>query len=220
MKKSILIFLISSFALKINSQTANPTVDFSEDGGSYYSNINQKGQIFINPYFGFPNILSGGIDVNNGLTFPIKSNETIDNVGPLGLNLSFMVSDDVSAGLDVNYSKCSKTFEYIGYDSLNTETFNGSRTIIRAMVSVNYHMHINDRVEGYLGIGAGYRDPENNFSSTDSNYVDLSPINENNFAFRISGGLNIFINKQIGINTEFGLGGGGLIRLGLFYKLI
>ena len=88
------------------------------------------------------------------------------------------------------------------------------------MVSINYHMHINDRVEGYLGIGAGYRDPENNFSSTDSNYVDLSPINENNFAFRLSGGLNIFINKQIGINTEFGLGGGGLIRLGLFYKLI
>ena len=220
MKKSILIFLISSFALKINSQTANPTVDFSEDGGSYYSNINQKGQIFINPYFGFPNTLSGGIDVNNSLTFTIKSNETIDNVGPLGLNLSFMVSDDISAGIDVNYSKCSKTFEYIEFDSLNTGTFNGSRTIIRAMGSVNYHMHINDRVEGYLGIGAGYRDPENNFSSTDSNYVDLSPINENNFGFRLSGGLNIFINKQIGINTEFGLGGGGLIRLGLFYKLI
>ena len=220
MKKSILIFLIFSFALKINSQTANPTVDFSENGGSYYSNINQKGQIFFNPYFGFPNTLSGGIDVDDGLTLPIKSNETINNVGPLGLNLSFMVSDDISAGLDVNYSKCSKTFEYIEFDSLNAGTFNGSRSIIRAMISVNYHLHINDRLEGYLGIRAGYRDPTNNFSSTDPNYYDSTPINENNFAFRLSSGLNIFINKQIGINTEFGLGGGGLLRFGLFYKLI
>ena len=154
------------------------------------------------------------------MTLPIKSNETINNVGPLGLNLSFMVSDDISAGLDVNYSKCSKTFEYIEFDSLNTGTFNGSRTIIRAMISVNYHLHINDRLEGYLGIRAGYRDPTNNFSSTDPNYYDSTPINENNFAFRLSSGLNIFINKQIGINTEFGLGGGGLLRFGLFYKLI
>ena len=54
-----------------------------------------------------------GLDVDDGLILPIKSNETINNVGPLGLNLSFMISDDISAGLDVNYSKCSKTFEYL-----------------------------------------------------------------------------------------------------------
>ena len=45
-------------------------------------------------------------------------------------------------------------------------------------------------------------------------------IEENNFAFRLSGGLNIFVSDQIGINSEFGIGGGGLVRLGLFYKLM
>ena len=108
-----------------------------------------------------------------------------------------MVSDDISAGLDVNYSKCSKTFEYIEFDSLNAGTFNGSRTIIRAMISVNITCISMSRLEGYLGIRAGYRDPTNNFSSTDPNYYDSTPINENNFAFRLSSGLNIFINKQM-----------------------
>ena len=50
MKKSILIFLISSFALKINSQTAKPTVDFSEDGGSYFSNIKHYRSVLLLKY--------------------------------------------------------------------------------------------------------------------------------------------------------------------------
>ncbi len=95
-----------------------------------------------------------------------------------------------------------------------------SSTIIRLMARVDYHLHINDKLEGYIGIGACYRDPNNNYSSTDPFYTELINIEENNFAFRLSGGLNIFVTDQIGINSEFGIGGGGLVRLGLFYKLL
>jgi len=176
----------------------------------------------FNPYYGLPNTLSAGIDLNDNLFLPLKSNEKIQSTGPLGLLISYMISEDIGIGLDFNYSSCNKSFDYVNSLDMDSTSYNldASRTIIRVMERVDYHLHINDKLEEYIGIGAGYRDPNNNYSSTESNYIELMNIEENNFAFRLSGGLNLFVTDKIGINSEFGIGGGGLVRLGLFYKLM
>lgn len=219
MKKIISLLLSVFTTILFYGQTANPSVDFSEGNGTLYSSLNQQGQIFFNPYYGLPNTLSAGVDLNNNLFLVSKSNETIKTTGPLGLLISYMISEDIGIGLDFNYSSCNKSFNYVNFIDLITYNMDASRTIIRVMGRVDYHLHVNDILEGYLGLGAGFRDHNNNYSSTDPDYFEL--INEeSNFAFRVSGGLNIFITNQIGINSEFGIGGGGLVRLGIFYKLI
>ena len=220
MEKSILFILSILFSICYYSQTANPSVDFSDGNGTIYSSLNQHGQIFVNPYYGLPNTLSALLDLNDNLPGILKSNETISNSGPLGLLISYMISEDFGVGLDINYSSCNKTFDYIDSFSNTTYNMDASRTIIRVMARVDYHLHINDILEGYLGIGAGYRNPNNNYYSSDSNYIENINTEENNFAFRLLAGLNIFITDQFGINSELGIGGGGLVRLGVFYKLI
>ena len=222
MKKIISLVTSIFIALIFYGQTKNPSVDFSEGNGTLYSSLNQQGQIFFNPYFGLPNTLSAGIDLNDKLSISSKTNEKIQSIGPLGLLISYMISEDIGIRLDFNYSSCNKSFDYVNSLDMDSTSYNmdASRTIIRVMARVDYHLHINDKLEGYIGIGAGYRDPNNNYSSTDPFYTELMNIEENNFAFRLSGGLNIFVTDQIGINSEFGIGGGGLLRLGLFYKLM
>ncbi|MEJ6755021.1 MAG: hypothetical protein QNK57_07570 [Flavobacteriales bacterium] len=78
MKK--IISLVSSIliAFIFYGQTKYPSVDFSEENGTLYSSLNQQGQIFFNPYYGLPNTLSAGIDLNNNLFLRSKSNETIN----------------------------------------------------------------------------------------------------------------------------------------------
>ena len=221
MKKIISLIISIFIAFIFYGQTANPSVDFSEENGTLYSSLNQQGQIFFNPYYGFPNTLSAGIDLNNNLFLPSTSNEKIQSTGPLGLLISYMISEDIGVGLDFNYSSCKKSFDYVNSLDIDSIIYNmdASRTIIRVMARVDYHLHINDKLEGYIGIGAGYRDPNNNYNSSDPNYTELINLEKNNFAFRLSGGLNIFVTDKIGINSEFGIGGGGLLRAGLFYKL-
>ena len=50
--------------------------------------------------------------------------------------------------------------------------------------------------EGYLGIRAGYRDPTNNFSSTDPNYYDQLQLMKIILLSDYLELLNIFINSM------------------------
>ena len=165
-------------------------------------------------------MLSSGKDLNNNLFLTSSSNETIKATGPVCLLISYMISEDIGIGLDFNYSSCNKSFDYVNSLDLDSTIYNmdASRIIIRIMARVDYHLQTNDKLECYIGLGAGYRYPDNNYNSSDPSYTEIINVEENNFAFRLNDGLNIFVTDQIGINSEFGIGGGGLIRAGLFYK--
>ena len=200
-----------------------------------FSNLNAQspvvqGNFIFDAYLGFP-------QSNATRSEPTGSSNYKLNGGFLsyGGRAEYMLAEKFGIGVDVNYVKSGSNYDLTTVDTLlsvNTGTLDSivskpynwdyTATKTRMMVRLNYHFVQNDRIDAYIGFGAGYKlvsrqwnieDPNGSSNGLDQDKA-LIPI-----AFRIAVGTRIYFTQNIGAMIEIGAGGGGLLQFGLSAKI-
>lgn len=180
----------------------------------------QEGNLLIDAYYGFPDLFKATLKTtyaNSGTT----TNISISGVGPVGGKVELMLSDLIGLGLDVNYVSSGVSYNDVSTDSIgNTVVYNYSvtRNVLRVLPRLNFHYGNSDVLDAYSGVGVGYRTSSWKFQSNDPNYSDSSIGGFIPVSFRLFTGIRYFFSDNIGLNAEFGLGGGALIQGGLSVK--
>ena len=214
-----LLSLGSLFTLSFAQSDANPSVDFNNNSSDDNSLIISEGDVLISAYYGGPNL---NATILQTLYSNIGSNSPDASIGPVGGTISYMVTDEVGIGLDVNYTDLSITENQSSVDSSgNSVNYNykvGMSTI-RIMPRFNFHFGTTEKFAPYVGLAAGWRERRYYAESNDPNFTEANQEGFNPIAFRIAAGGSIFLTDFLGLNLELGLGGGGLVRGGLVFKL-
>jgi opacity protein-like surface antigen len=206
MKKSILALLCAlAFTIGTNSSNAQAL---------------GEGNFHLDVYAGYPNLLNNLFKSNEQLV-DIDNQVEFTSIPTLGLRFGYMLADNISLGIDFNYS----SFNF-SYTDVNTSyDYNLGLNRIRAMARFEVHFSQNDQLDMYVPIAAGMHKLTPNVSTTDPNEQDLVDDIENVLgifdfpvAFRVGFGGRYFFTDNIGLNLEIGLGGGSLIEGGLAIK--
>lgn len=132
------------------------------------------------------------------------SNNTLQ-FGPITGKVEHMFTDNVGVGVDINFQENSSIY----HDYLNSDQdYKQEEQIIRFMATLNFHLTTTEDFDTYLLIGSGY--------ISNNSTVDDGPIP---YTLRIGVGARYFITKGLGLNLEFGAGGGSILQGGLTFKL-
>jgi hypothetical protein len=192
---------------------------------STYSQSLFVGNHVIEPYVGFPNVTKY-IPI---LALSQEPQNVTNYVGlpPSGLRYSYMLTDDISFGLDVIFDRSKKDFvstdtvfqnggwEYLSYEGQRTQTR------LRLQARLNFHIPISQpNADSYIGIGFGsnnrwVKDYKNGELEQRLSGADAILIP---FSMRVCYGYRYYFNYNLGIVGEIGVGG-PLFSFGLSYKL-
>ncbi len=192
---------------------------------STYSQSLFVGNHIIEPYIGFPNVTK----YVPMLALSQEPDSVTSYVGlpPSGFRYSYMLTDDISFGVDVIFDRSRKDFvstdtvfqnggwQYISYEGQR------SQTRLRLQARLNFHIPISQpNADSYIGLGFGtnnrwIKDFKNGVLDRELKGSDAILIP---FSMRVCYGYRYFFNYNLGIVGEIGIGG-PLVSLGLSYKL-
>ena len=206
MKSILFIAILSLFSLRVQAQSLF------------------RGNVLLTPYLGYPNLLRMGLEINEGI--PSGTNVNYNGLAPSGLRLMYMVGDDVSIGMDFIYTQASAT-----YTKVDTSFFNNQWNYVsndyfitkkrfRPQFRVNLHLGALDpNLDQYIGLAVGgnmrWRNVYINdslFSSAPNALDFVIPV-----SFRICYGFQYFVNYNLALTGELGLGG-PILQGGLTYR--
>ncbi len=189
----------------------------------------QEGNVIIDPYIGFPQSNASRTQPDNSTNYKLNG-----GLLSFGGRAEYMVADNFGIGLDINYVKSGSNYNLAdssllysvnsGFnDSLVINSYNWDYTAkkTRMMVRLNYHFVQNDRVDAYVGFGAGYKMVSRKWTIEDPNGTSDGLEQEKSLipvALRIAIGTRIYFTNNIGAMIELGAGGGGLLQFGLSAK--
>ena len=189
----------------------------------------QEGNVIIDPYIGFPQSNASRTQPDNSTNYKLNG-----GLLSFGGRAEYMVADHFGIGLDINYVKSGSNYNLAdssllysvnsGFnDSLVINSYNWDYTAkkTRMMVRLNYHFVQNDRVDAYVGFGAGYKMVSRKWTIEDPNGTSDGLEQEKSLipvALRIAIGTRIYFTNNIGAMIELGAGGGGLLQFGLSAK--
>lgn len=175
----------------------------------------EQGTIIIDPYYGFP--FAGKILIEE-LFSPMTM--TVTGVGPTGGRIEYLLTDRFGMGIDIIYKQIIGDFTAQDTASNNIYTYRGTVTRTRIQVRFNYHlMASGENLDLYVGMATGTNNRKVVLTSVDDPTQELT---FNNFQFlpfsaRIAFGMRYYFMKNIGLNTELGIGG-PLITAGVSIK--
>lgn len=185
-----------------------------------HAQINQKNKVFIDGYYGFPNLI--GFTLKRKIrSFEEVLNLDVGGNGPYGGKIEYMFHDQIGVSVDVNTSSAYLIFD--GIEELDTlgifYHYEVTRNVLRILPRINFHLLKDDHVDVFLGIGLGYNGSQWTFKTTDPNFNDrefsaIIPV-----AFRFFVGGRYFFNNFLGLNFELGAGGGGLLQGGISFRI-
>ena len=123
------------------------------------------------------------------------------NFGPLFVKLEYGISDKVSMGLNINYTKYSASFKttdpYTG-----TASYSSPSVIFRS----NFHFSTSEKLDPYWGIGVGYRRYNIKYADNDPNTDDSDVVKiPFGFTFDAGIGLRYFFTPNLGAFIEAGI---------------
>lgn len=184
--------------------------------------IAQKNKVFIDGYYGFPNLM--------GIALKRKVNQFSEKVlrdlvdlevggnGPYGGKIEYMFHDHIGVSIGVNTSSSFAVFN--GIDTLNIDRhYEITRNILRILPRINFHMLSHDKVDLFAGVGIGYNGSTWKFITDDPNFNSrefnaIIPV-----SFRLFLGGRYFFTNFLGLNFEVGIGGGGLLQGGISFRI-
>ena len=196
------------------------------------------GNHIIEPYIGFPNVTKY-VPI---LALSQEPENVTSYVGlpPSGLRYSYMLTDDISFGVDVIFDRSRKQFvstdtvfqnggwEFLSYEGQRTQTR------LRLQARMNFHLPISQpNADSYIGLGFGsnnrwLKDYIKVVDSTDLSYPNFDWVLQRKisgkdailipFSMRVCYGYRYYFNYNLGIVGEIGIGG-PLLSFGLSYKL-
>lgn len=189
---------------------------------SFNNGINaqvEEGTILIDAFYGGPDLYKATLKTsyaNSGTTQDVS----ISGVGPVGGKFEYLLSDLIGLGVNINYVSSGISYRDVSVDTSGSSvvySYAITRNVMRFFPTINFH-YGKDKVDGYSGIGVGFRTSSWKFESNDPDFDDTSLEGFLPVSFRMFTGLRYFFTENIGANFEFGLGGGGLIQGGLSVK--
>jgi len=183
------------------------------------------GNHVIEPYIGFPNVTK----YVPMLALSQEPENITSYVGlpPSGLRYSYMLTDDISFGVDVIFDRSKKDF--VSTDTVfqnggwEYNSYSGERiqTRLRLQGRLNFHLPITQpNADSYIGLGFGtnnrwVRDYKNGVLDRElkGSSAILIP-----FSMRVCYGYRYYFSYRLGIVGEIGIGG-PLLSFGLSYKV-
>jgi hypothetical protein len=192
---------------------------------STYSQSLFVGNHVIEPYIGFPNVTK----YVPMLALSQEPENITSYVGlpPSGLRYSYMLTDDISFGVDVIFDRSKKDF--VSTDTVfqnggwEYNSYSGERiqTRLRLQGRLNFHLPITQpNADSYIGLGFGtnnrwVRDYKNGVLDRElkGSSAILIP-----FSMRVCYGYRYYFSYRLGIVGEIGIGG-PLLSFGLSYKV-
>lgn len=192
---------------------------------STYSQSLFVGNHIIEPYIGFPNATK----YVPMLALSQEPDSITSYVGlpPSGFRYSYMLTDDISFGVDVIFDRSRKDFvstdtvfqnggwQYLSYQGQRTQTR------LRLQARLNFHIPISQpNADSYIGLGFGtnnrwIKDFKNGVFDRELKGSDAILIP---FSMRVCYGYRYYFNYNLGIVGEIGIGG-PLVSFGLSLKL-
>jgi len=182
------------------------------------------GNHVIEPYIGFPNVTK----YVPMLALSQEPQNVTNYVGlpPSGFRYSYMLTDDISFGVDVIFDRSKKEFvstdtvfqnggwEYLSYEGQRTQTR------LRLQARMNFHIPISQpNADSYFGLAFGtnnrwLKDYKNGVLERELKGSEAILIP---FSMRVCYGYRYYFNYNLGIVGEIGIGG-PLLSFGLSYK--
>jgi hypothetical protein len=182
------------------------------------------GNHVIEPYIGFPNVTK----YVPMLALSQEPENVTSYVGlpPSGFRYSYMLTDDISFGVDVIFDRSKKEFvstdtvfqnggwEYLSYEGQRTQTR------LRLQARMNFHIPISQpNADSYFGLAFGtnnrwIKDYKNGVLERELKGSEAILIP---FSMRVCYGYRYYFNYNLGIVGEIGIGG-PLLSFGLSYK--
>lgn len=173
----------------------------------------RKGNFIIDPYYGAPNF---GKSLVKNITFDNQKINTTGagGLGPLGLRAEYMLADKFGLGIDFifNSTKLGLTYDSLNTDNTLYRRYQGELAMkrIRVQLRFNYHFVSTNKMDAYVGIGAGSNTRIWSVTNTDPTYQfekgkisgTLLP-----FSMRAAVGLRYYFIPNLGLNAEIGIGG-------------
>lgn len=182
--------------------------------------INQKNKVFIDGYYGFPNLVGYTLK-RKTRAFEEVVNLDIGGNGPYGGRVEYMFHDQIGVSIDVNMSSAYVFFD--GIDELDTlnifHHYEVIREVFRILPRINFHFLQHDKLDLYAGIGLGYNGSKWTFNTTDPNFDDREFSAVIPVSFRLAVGGRYFFTNFLGLNFELGVGGGGLLQGGISFRI-
>ena len=183
------------------------------------------GNVIIDPYIGFPQSNTTRTEPTGAVNYKLNG-----GLLSFGGRAEYMIAENFGVGIDVNYVKSGSNYDLNDtlysfntqmYDSLVSYNWDYTAQKTRIMARLNYHFVQNDRVDAYVGFGAGYKSVKRNWTIEDPNGSSdgldqekaLIPI-----AVRVAVGTRIYFTENIGAMLELGVGGGGILQFGISAK--
>ncbi len=167
-----------------------------------------QGKITVNLIYGSPSLSTL---FAKGL---FEGVDRFNYFGPAGLSFGYFLSDKISVGLEGTYST-------LIMESKDEYTYRLQTQRFRVYPKLNFHFKTSEKVDPYFSIGAGFKNSNIKYTSTDpadentsDNYKGVIP-----FAFRLALGTRYYFTDNIGLSGEFGIGGGALFMGGIIFKL-
>jgi opacity protein-like surface antigen len=182
----------------------------------------EKGKMIIDVYYGFPNLLSSYI--RSAYDNTVTEGVTTTATGPFGGKFEYLLADKIGIAININYANSSIKGTGSGTDNFNINpaaiyTYKISIPRFRVFPVLNFHFATSDNLDPYFLVGAGYCSFKYKFESDEPGFDNEESITGlGNFAFRVGVGTRYFFTKNLGLNLEFGLGGGGLLQFGVATK--
>lgn len=172
----------------------------------------------IDAYYGGPNLFTSWVKAvyQTADNFGATNLPKISSIGPVGGKLEFLLSQRIGLGVNVNYANTSVSGSYVSNGT--TYDYKASIPRLRIMPTLSIHMGKSDKLDPYFAFGVGYGSFAFKEKNSDPNYTGVSFSSPSNFAARAEFGLRYFITDHIGINGQFGIGGGPLVAGGLSFK--
>lgn len=189
---------------------------------SFSQNASEKA-IYIEPFYGFPNLITVYSSGGYSSMFPSADINKGNGIGPLGVKTEIKM-DKIGFGINASYNTVNSTFFA---DSLNSDytlyktyAVNEKYTQLRVQFRFNFYYLQDKNLYAYLGLGAGSRYIR---YSQNSDFEKFDIQSKNNYAnapvsMRICTGFRYFFIENVGANVEIGLGGGPMIAGGASFK--
>ncbi len=173
----------------------------------------RKGQIMVEPYYGFPNLWTGLLKVA-AVAYSDVNEDDIEasGLGPMGIRAQYMVTDQLSVGLDFFYA--SSRLKYLdnttdGLGNPVTYSYEINMPRPRFLIRGEYHIPASDAIDPYAAGGLGVDATSLTFKTNDPFFIEdeFKVRGSLPVSYRLAFGSRFYLARNVGLGIELGLGG-------------
>ncbi len=172
-------------------------------------------KIIVDVFYGGPNLISSIVtaDVN---TSGYSSSTKVRGFGPIGARVDYLVSKNLSLGLEVHHATSAIEREVTTTSNGTTEVFKDKLSVNRTRIYPRLAAHFGKgNLDAYWFLATGFAlwnsdySVETNSNASQFTGISILDLNRNSteFAFRTGLGVRYFFTETFGFHADLGIGG-------------